>query len=123
MSRASDPPRTIKATFWAVAAVVGFFALYPDILQPSGNWLWGSMPYVKHAFAFATLAIIGISIWGMRWRFVAGLALAATVLELAQAFAPGHSVQPADLVASIAGIGIGLALRRVWSALQTPGDA
>ena len=105
--------------FWALAAIVGVLALYPGLTLPEPGATEGVTHSYNHILAFVTLVVVGAMAWGLGRRLVAGLAVYAIALELAQTLSPGRQTTLADLAASVAGVAIGVLLVRAVGPAMT----
>lgn len=66
---------------------------------------------VEHGIAYAVLGLLGGAGWRRRaWRVILGLAAFGVAIETLQAFSPGRSPDPLDVLADIIGAGLGCGL-------------
>ena len=108
--------RTLRIAFYGAGALVAALSLAPSAALP----LTSIGDKVEHVIAYAVLGLLGVasSKRGVV-RTILGLAAFGTTIELLQAFSPGRSPDPLDVVADIAGAGLGCGavslLRRMTS--------
>lgn len=100
------PTAAWRAVFW-VTVTFGFYWALRQVADAGPSW-----PYedkVKHAAAFAVLALLG---WQSGYRFAMrlglGLLLLGGAIEIAQSFTSWRSAEWGDLLADAIGIGLGL---------------
>lgn len=108
------PNLLYRWVFVALAITIGYLALTPaPPAQLSLGW-----DKANHALAFAALAFVGDKgLRGLRWqRFAVALGLVAygAAIEIAQYFVPTRSCDWRDLLADIAGIGLGICISLVF---------
>ena len=102
--------KAARALFWVLAGVIPALALYPRLTLPELQATQGMTQYFSHALAFSVLVIVGAVCWGLRRSLVAGVAVSAIGLELAQTLSPGRQTNLPDMLASLAGVALGYAL-------------
>jgi VanZ family protein len=116
MTAFNDTPRCtslqtrVRVVFWVLAAIITVLALYPRLTMPELEAIEGMTQYLNHAFAFATLTVVGAIGWGLQRQLIIGVTMGAVALELLQSFSPGRQVTADDLLASLAGVALGYAI-------------
>lgn len=100
------PVAAWRAVFWGVV-IFGVYWALREVIDAGPSW-----PYedkVKHALAFAALALLG---WRAGYREAlhlgAGLLALGGAIEVAQSFTPWRSAEWADLLADAIGVAVGL---------------
>ena len=99
--------RLLRITFYAAAALVAAVSLVPSTTLPPTS-IGDKM---EHVIAYAVLGLFGAasSERGIM-RVILGLAAFGLAIEVLQTFSPGRSPDLLDLVADIAGAGLGCGL-------------
>lgn len=110
--------RALRIAFYGTGALVAAFSLAPAATLPSTS-IGDKM---EHVIAYAALGLLGTASSArgatrVMARVIPGLAAFGIGIELLQAFSPGRSPDPLDVLADLAGAGLGcgaaLALRRM----------
>jgi VanZ family protein len=110
--------RLLRIAFYATAALVAVLSLVPSGALPPTS----IGDKVEHVIAYAVLGLLGAasSERGVM-RVILGLAVFGVAIEMLQTFSPGRAPDPLDVVADIAGAGLGcglaILLRRMTSLL------
>jgi VanZ family protein len=116
------PRRTLRRlsriAFYAAGALVAALSLMPSAALPPTS----IGDKVEHVIAYAALGLLGAAGWKRRIiGVILGLAAFGLAIEILQTFSPGRSPDPLDVVADIAGAGLGcglaILLRRMTSLL------
>ena len=99
--------RLLRIAFYAAGALVAAVSLVPSTTLPPTS----IGDKVEHVIAYAVLGLLGAasSERGVM-RVILGLAVFGVAIEMLQAFSPGRAPDPLDLVADIAGAGLGCGL-------------
>jgi VanZ family protein len=99
--------RLLRIAFYAAAALVTALSLAPSATLPPTS----IGDKVEHVIAYAVLGLLGAasSERGVM-RVIVGLAVFGAAIEMLQTFSPGRAPDPLDLVADIAGAGLGCGL-------------
>jgi VanZ family protein len=109
--------RLLRIAFYAAAALVAAVSLLPGTTLPSTS----IGDKAEHVIAYAVLGLLGAASWERGVRVILGLAAFGLAIEMLQTFSPGRSPDPLDVVADIAGAGVGcglaILLRRMTSLL------
>ena len=111
-----------RLLFFLGVIILSALALYPDLKLPEFSPSGEHTDFFFHMIGFLMLTICGLTTMGRRLKMVAAMAVLAIVLEALQYFVPGRRVFAIDLVASLLGVTLGVALmvstaqlRRWWS--------
>jgi VanZ family protein len=102
--------RALRIAFYGASALVATLSLLPSATLPPT----AIGDKVEHVIAYAVLGLLGAasSARGVR-RVILGLAAFGLLIELLQTFSPGRSPELLDLVADVAGAGLGCAAAMV----------
>ena len=99
--------RLSRIAFYAAGALVAALSLAPSAALPPTS----IGDKVEHVIAYAVLGLLGATSWKRRiMRVMLGLAAFGVTIEMLQTFSPGRSPDPLDVVADIAGAGLGCGL-------------
>jgi len=112
----------LRAGFYAAGTLVAALSLVPSAALPPTS----IGDKVEHVIAYAVLGLLGVaSSERSMMRVILGLAVFGIAIEMLQAFSPGRSSDPLDVLADITGttLGSGLAtlLRHMTSLLIDKG--
>ena len=104
--------------FWVLAGVITVLALYPALQMPELEATGENTQYLNHASAYSTLLVVGAVGWGLKRQLIVGVTMFAIFLELGQLFSPGRETTIDDMLASFAGVVLGIAIVQLsrWSA-------
>ncbi|HJR22515.1 MAG TPA: VanZ family protein [Dongiaceae bacterium] len=110
--------RTLRLAFYGANALVAALSLAPSAALPPTS----IGDKAEHVIAFAILGMLGAaSSERSVARTILGLAAFGIAIEMLQAFSPGRSPDPLDVVADVVGVGLGcgavILLRRMTSLL------
>lgn len=121
MNAALNPGETLRAgwhraarrLFWLIVLAVSLLALWPRLTLPEPEATQGTTQYFHHVHAYLVLMLVGTAGWGLRRGLILGLTVYAILLELAQTLSPGRQTSLMDMLASLAGVGLGYAIARL----------
>jgi VanZ family protein len=110
--------RTLRIAFYGAGALVAALSLAPSAALPPTS----IGDKVEHVIAYAVLGLLGAASSDRSVvRMILGLAAFGIAIEMLQAFSPGRSPDPLDVVADVAGASLGcgavILLRRMTSLL------
>lgn len=107
----------LRLGFALLLLLISWLALSPSPPQlPATGW-----DKLNHLLAFAALGCCGALAWpGRRRWLVAGLLAYGLLIELVQGLVPGRFSEPADVLADLLGIAVGLLLAALLAWLSRP---
>jgi VanZ family protein len=101
--------RLWQAIGWFLVAVVVWLSLTPNPPEPPAILAWDK---AQHVVTYAALMLWFRQAFARHWRWPLFLILLGVGLEIGQGFTEWRMLEPFDMFANTAGVGIGLALAR-----------